>query len=244
VDHAAAVQDCVRLHVAWLTSKARSGGGWVRQDGPQTWAWVPAERTLHGLFPDVISPGVAGAGIRAESPPACSICVWSATDVPRPELLAAGFEEGWQPWWMCAPTDDFPVTSGTRVRLTSTTAPDDGGSSGLLTQPNTWRAEARVEGAYAGRAWLHLDGDVAGLFDMEVWPRFRRLGLGSELLGLLVGTARDHGAERVVLNATPEGALLYAAAGFSRVGEGRTWWRHRPWWRRSVRFRRPGHAAS
>lgn len=38
-------------------------------------------------------------------------------------------------------------------------------------------------GFVAGRAWIHLDGDLAGLFDLEVWPRFQRRGLGTELLG-------------------------------------------------------------
>jgi len=29
-----------------------------------------------------------------------------------------------------------------------------------------------------------------------------------------------------VLNATPDGELLYRTVGFERLGEGRTWWRH------------------
>ncbi len=224
------VSDCVRAHVAWYTTRAELTGGQVWTDGPVTWAWVPSEKTLHALFPEVIpaevlTRGVAGARrLRARS-----IAVWSAADQARPELLAAGFDQGWQPWWMTAPTADFvPLGAAARAFLTDTAGRDDSGPAPLLGHGHTWRAEARVKGRYAGRAWIHLVGDLAGLFDMEVWPRFQRRGIGTELVNLLGITARRHGADRVVLNATPEGAQLYQTVGFTRVGAGRTWWRHRP----------------
>ncbi|HEY5822029.1 MAG TPA: GNAT family N-acetyltransferase [Propionibacteriaceae bacterium] len=235
-DDPAAVADCVGAHVAWFTAKATLSAGWVWNDGLVRWAWVPTERTMHGLFPESVPTQTAERAFRdARRLRARSVAIWSDVDLERPELEDAGFEVGWQPWWMSAPTDGFEASAfgpagQSRVRLTADPRPDDAGSAGLLTRPNTWRAEATVDGAYAGRAWIHLDGTTAGLFDMEVWPRFRRRGLGTELLQLLIGTAREHGAERAVLNATPEGAQLYRAAGFVRVGEGRTWWRHKPWW--------------
>lgn len=74
---------------------------------------------------------------------------------------------------------------------------------------------------------MHRPGDVAGLFDLAVWPAFRRRGPGRELLAVAVASARDRGVDRVVLTATPEGSELDAAAGFTRLGEGRTWWWHR-----------------
>lgn len=228
---AAAVAECVRAHVAWFSAKATLSAGWVWDDGLVRWAWVPTERTLHGLFPEKVPAATAERAFRdARRLRAASVAIWSDTDVERPDLVGAGFDIGWQPWWMSVSTEAFPPSTTTRVRLTASTRSDDAGSAGLLTRPNTWRAEAEADGTYAGRAWIHLDGSTAGLFDMEVWPRFRRRGLGTELLRLLVGAAREHGAERVVLNATPEGERLYRTAGFVRVGQGRTWWRHKAWW--------------
>jgi GNAT superfamily N-acetyltransferase len=230
VSDADAVADCVRAHVAWFTALAMSTGGRVWTDGPLTWAWVPSERTVHALFPEDVPDEVIARGLAdARHVRARSVAVWSAVDRTRPELLAAGFEEGWQPWWMTAPTADLVrPTDTTRVFLTSSTGKDDAGSGPLLGHGHTWRAEARVDDRYAGRAWIHVEGDLAGLFDMEVWPRFQRRGLGTALVRLLGATAREHGAERVALNATEEGAELYQTVGFVRAGEGRTWWRHRP----------------
>jgi GNAT superfamily N-acetyltransferase len=83
-----------------------------------------------------------------------------------------------------------------------------------------------VDGRFAGRAWSLLDGDVAGVYDMEVWPRFQRRGLGRALLRKVCEAARAGGANRAVLNATPEGERLYSAEGFVHVGRGITYWHH------------------
>ncbi|NUR63390.1 MAG: GNAT family N-acetyltransferase [Catenulispora sp.] len=97
-----------------------------------------------------------------------------------------------------------------------------------------WYAAAYTQSAsggrrFAGRAWSYYDGGadgVAGVFDMEVWPPFRRRGLGTGLLRTVCSAARQAGASRVVLNATDEGSLLYRTCGFTPVGEGITWWLH------------------
>jgi GNAT superfamily N-acetyltransferase len=78
----------------------------------------------------------------------------------------------------------------------------------------------------AGRAWSFLDRDLAGVFDMEVWPPFRRRGVGTALLRTVCDAARRAGARHAVLNATPLGKLLYESAGFTQIGEGITWWHH------------------
>jgi GNAT superfamily N-acetyltransferase len=71
-----------------------------------------------------------------------------------------------------------------------------------------------------------LDGDIAGVFDMDVWQPFRRRGFGTGLLHAVCAAAREAGARHAVLNATPEGKSLYAARGFTQIGEGITWWHH------------------
>lgn len=81
---------------------------------------------------------------------------------------------------------------------------------------------------FAGRAWSYLDGDLAGIFDMDVWPPFRRRGFGTGLLHAVCAAARRAGAQHTVLNATPEGKVLYSARGFNQIGEGIAWWCHRP----------------
>jgi GNAT superfamily N-acetyltransferase len=67
---------------------------------------------------------------------------------------------------------------------------------------------------------------VAGIYDMVVWPRYQRRGLGRALLRAVCGAARARGAGAAVLNATPEGERLYSAEGFARIGTGITYWHH------------------
>lgn len=92
--------------------------------------------------------------------------------------------------------------------------------------PDAWHAAARVDGYLAGRAWSFPVGEVAGIYDMEVWPKFRRRGLGRALLRTVCAAARAAGGTRAVLNATPDGERLYSAEGFSHVGRGITYWHH------------------
>jgi hypothetical protein len=49
---------------------------------------------------------------------------------------------------------------------------------------------------------------------------------GFSTLRPVCAAARRAGARHAVLTATPEGKLLYSACGFTRIGEGITWWRH------------------
>jgi GNAT superfamily N-acetyltransferase len=88
-----------------------------------------------------------------------------------------------------------------------------------------WYAAAYDNERFAGRAWSFVDGDLAGIFDMAVWPPFRRRGLGTALLGAVCAAAREAGAGHAILNATPEGKLLYETCGFRQIGEGITYWR-------------------
>jgi GNAT superfamily N-acetyltransferase len=95
----------------------------------------------------------------------------------------------------------------------------------------TWLAVARVDDAYAGRAWAHLVGGRlggAGVYDVDVLARYRRRGLGRALTLAVCRAAAAAGARVATLNATGEGELLYRALGFRSLGLGQTWWLHRP----------------
>ena len=160
---------------------------------------------------------------------------WLSLDVDPIALAEAGFERGWSPWWMTANLADVPPSSDRRVRLEQDTD-DYGGEHAdyrerlaiTRMEPRiAWYASAHTQaGRFAGRAWSFRDGDLAGIFDMNVWPRFQRRGIGTALLSAVCGAAWREGAQQAVLNATPEGKRLYQTCGFTQIGEGITWWLH------------------
>lgn len=229
------VADCERVQSNWLRLRAEVCGGAVWTDGPLTWVDGPDHQ--HLLFPrEMSAPAVLRGVSRAREHKVPVIGAWLSLDVDPAPLAEAGFSRGWSPWWMTADLGGAAGCPDPRVELQ--TATDDYGSTDpayteLLAvarhrPTRAWYAAAYAEEArlFAGRAWSFLDGDLAGVFDMNVWPRFRRRGLGTALLHTVCEAARQAGARHAVLNATPEGKLLYESAGFTRIGEGITWWRH------------------
>ncbi len=178
-------------------------------------------------------------GSVARADPGEIVGAWLSLDVDTAPLAAAGFERGWSPWWMTAPIAEIGETNDPRVRLKESTTDYSGEHAGYASMleltrerpQHSWYAAAYVgpELPFAGHAWSHLSGTantIAGVFDMAVWPPFRRRGLGTALLQLVCAAARDGGAEHAVLNATPEGKKLYETCGFRQIGEGITWWLH------------------
>ena len=228
---APAVDDAVRSHVSWMTALAGLPGGTTWADGPLHWAYDAPYGTLHALFPDTVPVDAARRGLAwAGEHGAAHVAVWSAVDVERPELVDLGFEVGWAPWWMgrsTAGVDEGPVRLARRAGLSLHTRPSDRARQPLLGRPDTFRIEARAEGHYAGRAWGHVHDGAAGLYDMAIRAPFRRRGLGTDVVTAVLAEAARRGADRITLNATPEGAELYARCGFARIGTGRTWWWHR-----------------
>ncbi|MHB1570555.1 MAG: GNAT family N-acetyltransferase [Solirubrobacteraceae bacterium] len=183
-------------------------------------------------FPQKISLEAAGRGIEAaRASGACIVGAWLAPDVDPSPLEAVGFERGWEPWWMAAPLEVIARPDDDRVALCSE-VPEYGEDGqrllSLAADPTipAWHAVARADGALAGRAWAFAPGNTAGVYDMDVWPKFSRLGLGRALLRLVCEAARTAGASTAVLNATPDGERLYSAEGFSPVGKGITYWHH------------------
>ncbi len=128
-------------------------------------------------------------------------------------LIARGFEWGWQPWWMARDLSRLPdeepryaVAIRRRGAIHVLSVRDGHGSLGG-TSVNPWRG-------------------IAGIYDMGVSPEYRRRGIGRALTLAACRLARELGCTHAVLNATPEGELLYRTVDFERLGEGRTWWRH------------------
>jgi hypothetical protein len=59
---------------------------------------------------------------------------------------------------------------------------------------------------------------------MGVAPGERRRGIGRSLTLAALQIAGTQGCAAAILNATPEGELLYRAVGFASVGVAQTWW--------------------
>jgi ribosomal protein S18 acetylase RimI-like enzyme len=154
------------------------------------------------------------------------------------------FEWGWQPHWMAidlarlvSGEEDAgarPVEGGADVRLVDEVPEYDGYGAALMSltrarPQRSWHALARVDGAFAGRAWAHLDdGELAsaGIYDVDVPRRHRRRGIGRAVTLAVCRAAAGAGARVATLNATGEGELLYRALGFRSLGLGQTWWLH------------------
>jgi hypothetical protein len=51
-------------------------------------------------------------------------------------------------------------------------------------------------------------------------------GIGRSLTLAACRLGRRLGCSHAILNATPEGELLYRTVGFESLGMGRTWWLH------------------
>jgi GNAT superfamily N-acetyltransferase len=183
-------------------------------------------------FPRVIDAAAVRRGVRfARDHDARIVGAWLSLDTDPTPLETAGFDRGWEPWWMAAPLSAIPEPDDSRVSICAE-VPEYGPEGQRLLSlaqgksPRAWHAAARVDGHFAGRAWSFPVGHVAGIYDMEVWPRFQRRGLGRALLRTVCAAARAAGATRAVLNATPDGERLYSAEGFAHVGRGITYWHH------------------
>jgi ribosomal protein S18 acetylase RimI-like enzyme len=226
------VADCEINQAAWNAAVALAGGGEVWEDCGLHWSWQAHDRQLMLNFPRAIDAAAARRGVEAaRTRGACIIGAWLGSDVDVSALAAVGFERGWEPWWMAAQLTAIAEPDDRRVTITDDVpeyGPDGQRLLALAQGPEAraWHAVARLNGQFAGRGWAFAPGDTAGIYDMEVWPRFQRRGLGRALLRALCASARAAGARVAVLNATPDGERLYSAEGFTRVGVGITYWHH------------------
>lgn len=216
----------------WNLAVALAGGGTVWEDQGLSWSWQAHNDHLMLNFPARVDAPSVRRGIEfARERKACIVGAWLSLDTDPAVLEAAGFERGWEPWWMAAALDAIPEPDDPRAELSSE-VPEYGPEGQRLLalardeKQHAWHAAARVDGRLAGRAWCLVTGEVAGIYDMEVWPRFQRRGLGRALLRAVCAEARRGGATRAVLNATPAGERLYSSEGYTRIGTGITYWHH------------------
>jgi GNAT superfamily N-acetyltransferase len=235
MDNAVTIADCERVQAEWFRYRAVTLGGTVWTDGELTWTDGPDG--LHLMFPRALAPAALRRGLaRARELGRSAVGVWLNLEIDPAPLAEAGFERGWSPWWMTADLSTMTGPDDLRVELQRET--NDYGAENrsygellALTRRipvRAWYAAAYAgpDRRFAGRAWSFLDGDLAGVFDMAVWPPFRRRGIGTGLLRAVCVAARTAGARHAVLNATPEGKLFYSSCGFRQIGEGITWWNH------------------
>jgi GNAT superfamily N-acetyltransferase len=229
------VADCERVQTDWFRARATELGGAAWTDGALTWTDGPDGMNL--MFPRTLTTAGVRRGVDLARDLGRDIVgAWLGTDVDPAPLAEAGFERGWAPWWMTADLAGIPPARDPRVRLEQDGLDYQGEHAAYRDQlalarirpAVAWYAAAHIEGTgrFAGRAWSFLDGELAGVFDMDVWPPFQRRGIGTALLAAVCAAAREAGAQQAVLNATPEGKLLYGARGFTQIGEGITWWHH------------------
>lgn len=228
----ASVADCEINQAAWNAAVAIACGGEVWEEAGLRWSWQPHNGHLMLSFPRVIEPAAAQHGVtRAREYGACVVGAWLGTDVDVSALEIVGFERGWEPWWMAASLESIVDADDDRATI-STEVPEYGPKGQQLLSladapgARAWHAVARVDGQFAARAWAFAPGDIAGIYDMNVWPGFRQQGLGRALLRKLCAAAHSAGARAAVLNATPDGEPLYSAEGFDRIGTGITYWHH------------------
>ncbi len=161
-------------------------------------------------FPQQIPVAAAHRGVtEARRRGARIVGAWLATEVDASPLEGAGFERGWEPWWMAAPLAAIAEPDDERVLISREVPEYDECGRRLLSLveapgSRAWHAVARVDGRLAGRAWAFAAGDLAGIYAMDVWPGFQRRGLGRALLRSVCDSARAARARVAVLNATPD----------------------------------------
>jgi len=231
------VAHCEQVQADWFAFRARELGGAVWEDDGMLWTDGPDGLIV--MFPRRISrPSVGRALERAHDLGRDIVGAWLSLDVPADALADAGFERGWSPWWMTAELSSVPDLTDERIRLERDSLDYEEHDPQYRAQlaltrrepPRCWYAAARTDdGRFAGRAWSFRGGRhdaLAGVFDMAVWPPFRRQGFGRALLSAVCTAAAGAGARHAVLNATPEGKALYRTCGFTPLGEGITWWHH------------------
>jgi GNAT superfamily N-acetyltransferase len=235
VDHRDIIAVCERVQTEWFRARAEHLGGRVWSDRSLT--WVDGPDGLNLMFPHAIESDALSRSIdQARAEERELVGAWLSNETDATALASAGFERGWAPWWMFANLDDIDSTADPRVHVgvNAEDFHDEKSHEGYdrllrLAQAEPDRAfyaGVRVDGVLAGHAWAYVDNDVAGIFDLDVWPPFRRRGLGAALLHGVAGAARDAGAKTAVLSTSPQGAIVYRAQHFNRVGMGATWFLH------------------
>ena len=184
--------------------------------------------------------------------PSSNVLIWSAVALDEAGILLAarGCRDSFRPLWMRSALADrlpFPrIEADVEIVIAS---PGDRGALlaasdipyfstnqaltllHLATAPDkprrVWMVLARGQRRVAGAGILHLsehNGEmIGGLYNLGVDPALRGQGIGTALTLELCRVARDHGANCIMLNATPDGERIYRQLDFTPIGEGQTW---------------------
>jgi len=235
------IRAAARNHVSWMKAQTLAGGGGTERHGALRWLAGPGGHATLAFPRHAPRPGLDALLEWSRRRGAGGIGCWASGLEPIGELaarlVARGFEWGWQPHWMALDLERLPLDeTDERVSL-ATDVPEYGDGFGRALMEMVRRhphrfahAVARVDGAYAGHATVHVVGGRyagAGIYDVDVLPSRRRRGLGRALTLAVCRAAARAGARIATLNATGEGELLYRALGFRSLGLGQTWWIHR-----------------
>ncbi|MEM1060416.1 MAG: GNAT family N-acetyltransferase [Verrucomicrobiota bacterium] len=86
------------------------------------------------------------------------------------------------------------------------------------TRPRLWQWVAWHQGNVIGGVQLFRYRDTGGIYDMEVYPPYRRRGIGLALMQTACLHARDIGLRAVGLSASQEATGLYRKTGFTPAG--------------------------
>jgi hypothetical protein len=235
------IRAAARNHTSWMTARALATGGVVEHHGALRWLGGPGGHATLAFPRALPRPGLEAMLDWCRRNGAGGVGCWVTGLEPAGELaarlVARGFEWGWQPHWMALDLDRLALEeTDERVALV-TDVPEYGPGFGRVLlelvrrRPHRFaHAVARVDGAYAGHATVHVVGGKlggAGIYDVDVVPSQRHRGLGRALTLAVCRAAARAGARVATLNATGEGELLYRALGFRSLGLGQTWWIHR-----------------
>jgi ribosomal protein S18 acetylase RimI-like enzyme len=157
---------------------------------------------------------------------------WSLDEDPVLEalLVARRFEVGWQPRWMALELDHLPRDAALRHEVVAF-APGSGDrllpyTSTRADPARTHHLAVRAGGQNVGHVVVNPWRGFAGIYNMGVADEHRRQGIGRSLTLAACRLGRRLGCSHAILNATPEGELLYRTVGFESLGMGRTWWLH------------------
>lgn len=82
---------------------------------------------------------------------------------------------------------------------------------------------ARLHGEAVGSVTLTHHGDTSGIWAMGTSAQLQRGGIGLRLLSTAIAQARERGARRFFLGATPAGYRLYEKLGFQDICATRVW---------------------
>lgn len=156
---------------------------------------------------------------------------WSLDEDPVLEalLVARRFEAGWEPHWMALELDRLPDDELEHEVIAFQAGPADRLLPYTSPRPDPVRTHhlaVRAGGDNVGHVVLSPWRGFAGIYNMGVAEEHRRRGIGRSLTLAVCRLGRRLGCTHALLNATPEGEVLYRTVGFESLGMGRTWWLH------------------